>query len=458
MEPVDELSQSDALEALLDEGQPWEQDRPIDSVNVEANVEPKRKELPMHMSSKLQLGLITVAVVGVVLGVAWFLGAFEGEPTVALTDAQIENQKLRKENKELKDRENTRQTELTKSKAGAKITEFQGQKKGIPPGRVLVSDKANQSKAKPIPAPRSPTQKPVSKANTVRLPSRPRPIPRIPRSYAPKPAPRSYPRPLSSSAPPKPPGPSLADRAGYLERGMQVPQCKKYGIKKTAPKPADSDTLLARRPTPKPVRRPVRQTRKPLELAYAQDAQQKPKSPNYQVNYMAGEMQTTEQFEAEFYGSNGAIQATTQRMKAKVVGVVQWLDPRTALGMVIPLEITSGPHKGLTAEAQITSIKGNQFTATVQSINNQPVKGGYELHHSGTKFLMAKIKTQGGPKFGDRLLQTATAIAGDYVSDQVGNFRGGNNISRLLPNGQGSRNSTAQYFEFKGSVELVPPS
>ncbi|NJM68676.1 MAG: hypothetical protein HC851_24935, partial [Acaryochloris sp. RU_4_1] len=125
--------------------------------------------------------------------------------------------------------------------------------------------------------------------------------------------------------------------------------------------------------------------------------------------------------------------------------------------VIIPLQITSGPQKGQTAEAKIAQINGLQFTAHLISLNGQEVEPEkFELRRQNTKYLRADLKHQGGESFGDKILGTVTAIGGEIASDQLANVRGGNQISRLVSSPRQQGREVTQYWKFDGKVEIVP--
>ncbi|MGR3277871.1 hypothetical protein ACSYAD_22495 [Acaryochloris marina NIES-2412] len=320
----------------------------------------------------------------------------------------------------------------------------------------LKQQQLKQQQAQKQQAQKNPVQvggKPVQPKNTVRVPRRLYGTPTPKRSYTPaKPSPSL----LAKSS-----GPSLNECVGYVERNIKVPGCNRYQISQ---KPQSSQTnSIGKIPkATRPAYTPRPQT-KPVKLAFASKSKAKSRTkvkPNYQVNFMAGEIQTVDQFEAEFYGSGqSAAQPTRTSMKAKVIDHVEWLSPQDAQQMVIPLKITSGPHKGQTAEAKIQQMNGLQFTAHVVSINGQKIEPGtMEVRRKNTKYLRAQLKRQGGESFGDRVMGTVAAIGGEIATDQLADVRGGNHISRLVsnPQRQRGRQEVTQYWKFDGEVEIVP--
>ncbi|NJR56388.1 MAG: hypothetical protein HC768_18620 [Acaryochloris sp. CRU_2_0] len=73
---LDVFAGGDELAEFVEDTKPWEQERPIDNVSIE--VKAKRKTLPTHMSSKLQLVLIAIAATSIILFVLWLLGFLRG--------------------------------------------------------------------------------------------------------------------------------------------------------------------------------------------------------------------------------------------------------------------------------------------------------------------------------------------------------------------------------------------
>lgn len=434
-----------AFDEYSAEPQPWEVERPVDRIEVEA--EPKRKTLPIHMSSKLQLGLIGVAAVVTLSTVAWTLGLFDAQAETAYTpEEQSRMDYLESELERLTEEKADDQSAMGDKTLAANIAEFEGDHKTPAKtiyGNVKLPNKPKSATKNPVPRPQ-----PVRPQNIVRVPQR------APRRILSRPVATSRPaaRPTRPTVQ-KPSGPSLNECVGYLDSNVNVPGCSKYKLSK---KPAVPITNTP--PSPPPRKILPKPAAKPVKLAYVPKPTA-PKKPSYEVNYMAGEMQTEEQFMEEFYGSGASSKPkAAQPIEAKVIDKIEWLGDQDAQQLIIPLKITKGSRKGQTAEAKITSMNGTQFVAHVVSLNGSPVEPGtMELRNKGTKYLMAKIKTQGGSSFGNRLLGTALAIGGEAVSDQVGNFRGGNHINRLLPSQQRSQRG-GQYFEFKGNVQIVSVS
>ncbi|NJR56486.1 MAG: hypothetical protein HC768_19200 [Acaryochloris sp. CRU_2_0] len=246
--------------------------------------------------------------------------------------------------------------------------------------------------------------------------------------------------------------PSLSECVGYLERGISVPSCARHRISQKVQKSAQPTSVSDSKPNRPIMPRPT--NKNPIKLAFNPTAKRKP---DYQVNYAAGEIQTVDQFQEEFYGSGQTSAPQLSRMTAKVIDHVEWLSPEDAQKMIIPLQITSGSHKGQTAEAKISQINGLQFTAYLISLNGQEVEPGtLELRRQNTKYLRADLKHQGGESFGDKILGTVTAIGGEIASDQLANVRGGNQISRLVSSPRQQGREVTQYWKFDGKVEIVP--
>ena len=332
----------------------------------------------------------------------------------------------------------------------AELEPFQQRQKRL---KQLKQQQAQQAQQK------KPVQvggKPVQSKNTVRVPRRLYASKTPKRSYTPvKPSP-------SLLAKSKPSGPSLNECVGYVERSIRVPGCNRYQISQKPQSSSQTSSIGKITKAPRPVYTPRPQT-KPVKLAFASKSKAKPRTKvksDYQVNFMAGEIQTVDQFEAEFYGSGqSAATPTRTAMKAKVIDQVEWLSPQDAQQLVIPLRITSGPHKGQTAEAKIQQMNGLQFTAHVVSINGQEIEPGtMEVRRKNTKYLRAQLKRQGGESFGDRVMGTVAAIGGEIATDQLADVRGGNHISRLVsnPQRQRGRQEVTQYWRFDGEVEIVP--
>ena len=300
--------------------------------------------------------------------------------------------------------------------------------------------------------------KPIQRQNTVSIPRRLYRSPSPKRSVTPaKPSP-------SLLAKSKPSGPSLSECVGYVERSINVPGCNRYQISQKPQSSLQTASIGKISNVTRPTYTPRPQA-KPVKLAFGNKSKAKPRTtvkPDYQVNFMAGEIQTVDQFEAEFYGAGQSATAPTRTsMKAKVIDHVEWLSPQEAQQMVIPLKITSGPHKGQTAEAKIQQMNGLQFTAHVVSINGQNIEPEtMEVRRKNTKYLRAQLKRQGGESFGDRVMGTVAAIGGEIATDQLADVRGGNHISRLVsnPQRQRGRQEVTQYWWFDGEVELVPVS
>ncbi|ABW33247.1 hypothetical protein [Acaryochloris marina] len=333
----------------------------------------------------------------------------------------------------------------------AELEPFKQQQKQLKQQQLKQQAQKQQAKQKkPVPV----RGKPIQRQNTVSIPRRLYRNPTPKRSYTPaKPSPSL----LANS---KPSGPSLSECVGYVERNINVPGCNRYQISQK-PQSSSQTASIGKNPTiPRPAYTPRPQT-KPVKLAFASQSKAKPRTkvkPDYQVNFMAGEIQTVDQFEAEFYGAGQSAAAPTRTsMKAKVIDHVEWISPQEAQQMVIPLKITSGPHKGQTAEAKIQQMNGLQFTAYVTRINGQEIEPGtMEVRRKNTKYLRSQLKRQGGESFGDRVMGTVAAIGGEIATDQLADVRGGNHISRLVSNPQRRTREVTQYWRFDGEVELVP--
>ncbi|NJR56387.1 MAG: hypothetical protein HC768_18615 [Acaryochloris sp. CRU_2_0] len=305
-------------------------------------------------------------------------------------------QQLKEENQQLKDRESTYQREIGDKNLTADITRFKGQTQQTP-GKSMVNPAQLRAERPPVP-----TRPPVRTQNTVRIPRRwsnvSPPYSLMARRPVARPPIRSFPSPPSirSAQSQKP---SLDSCIGYFERNVSVPGCASYRISKntTAAQPiVKSPSTPAVRP------RPI--AKNPLKLAFNPTTKPTAKrKPDYQVNYAAGEIQTVDQFEQEFYGSGQTSAPQLSRMTAKVVDRVEWLTPEDAQKVIIPLIITSGPQKGQTAEAKITQINGLQFTAHVVNLNGQEIESGkLELRNKNTKYLRADLKRQGGESLGTK--------------------------------------------------------
>lgn len=297
--------------------------------------------------------------------------------------------------------------------------------------------------------------------NTVAMARRP--------AYTPaaRPPSRVYRSPVARQ-PAKSSKPSLSDCVQWTQSGVNVAGCNGYKITMAAAPQAEPVTLGNRTnaalSTPAPItRKPI----KPINLkryvppkiaALGPTAKTRKTGPG--VNLMAGEIQTMDQYEAEMTGSSpqsAAVNVPT--MQAKVVRHVEWRSEAEAQKIIIPLTITSGPKKGQSAQAKITSLAGTQFTAELTKIGSEPVKPGqYVLEQKNTAFLLAKSKNQGGSSFGKQVLGAALAVGGEVASDQLGGVRGGNHISNLVPSGGQQLGPTGQYWKFEGKVSIVKKS
>lgn len=444
--PQDLFQESDGLATFIEDPKPWEQERPIDQ--VESKVQARRLRLPLHMSPKLQFAIVFTGVVSGVVLLLWLFGFFNRPEQATATPEQVKIEALTKKLQDLEDQEAQWQQKVGEKTLTANLTEFNQKKQQQQRLNKLLAAK-NKAKSAP---------KPVQPKNTVQMPKRtsnvspPRSL--MVRRPVSRPATRPSPPPQKIAAT-KPSKPSLDSCIEYLERDVSVPECASYQISK---KKAETEPMVKSSSTPA-----VRSvTKKPLKLAFAGDSQTQSKAkakakPDYQVNYMAGEIQTVDQFEDEFYGSGQSASAPQlSSMKAKVIDHIEWLSPEDAQQIIIPLQITSGPNKGQTAEAKITEMNGVQFTAQVISLNGKEVEPGkLELRRKNTKYLRAEVKRQGGENFGKRLLGTVAAIGGEVASDQLANVRGGSHISRLVP-GQSRGQAVTQFWRFDGEVEIVP--
>ena len=306
---------------------------------------------------------------------------------------------------------------------------------------------------------RVPARRTVTPRNTVRL--------NRPRYTAPAPV-RAY-RPAVAPAKPRTalkaePKPTLENCVEFLQGGINVPACAKHRISIKTQAPTKPITLGQATPTPTVPKtiKPVKLTpyKRPIKTAYARPSVVKAK-PSHQVNFLAGEIQTMDQYDQEFSGSNSPASPNTptvSKMSAKVVRHVEWRSQDEAQRVIIPLTITSGPHKGQSAEAKITSLNGTQFTAELTKLNNQPVgPGQYMIEQKNTTYLLAQYKTQGGSSFGKQVLGAALAVGGEIASDQLGNVRGGSHISNLVPRG-GQQGPNGQYWKFSGNVDIIAKS
>ncbi|NJR57274.1 MAG: hypothetical protein HC768_23775, partial [Acaryochloris sp. CRU_2_0] len=129
------------------------------------------------------------------------------------------------------------------------------------------------------------------------------------------------------------PKPSLNDCIDIARQGFKVPACASYRIQEKA---NPQQQPIAFNKTPKPTaKQPIQLKRlnKPTTVAYTPKA---PKAkPSYQVNYAAGEIQTVDQFQEEFYGSGQTSAPQLSRMTAKVIDHVEWLSPEDAQKVII---------------------------------------------------------------------------------------------------------------------------
>ena len=452
--------QDDVITALAE---PLEDDRPINLIDT--GIAPEgRKTHAWYMHSVFQWSVIFLvfSLVGWAL-YALIFGGRTPKIVVAGEAQQITELKRRLQEYEGTDEDKLRENvDLTqgaqfeaipleqqkpKAKSG-NLAANQRQPNGQP--KTQTPGKPETKKTTPQP-PRSP----ITRANTVALnrPQYPTPRPPIRTRQAP-----TVPKPVSKAQPNKP---SLSECAEHIQTGLDVPACSGYGIKVKAPAKAAPVTLGQTSPkptTPKPVK-PIqlKPYKRPKLTAYNQ--QKAPKKPSHQVNFVAGEIQTMDQYEQEFYGPDSSAKPNTpnvSKMSAKVVRHVEWRSQDEAQKTIIPLTITSGPHKGQSAEAKITSLNGTQFTAELTKLNGQTVEPGqYAIEQKNTTYLLAQQKSQGGSSFGNKILNTALAVGGEMASDQLANVRGGSHISNLVPQGQQQQGSTGQYWKFAGKVDIV---
>ncbi|ABW33450.1 hypothetical protein [Acaryochloris marina] len=447
--PTDKRQVEEAKAALLDDPELNElleenkiaEGRPIN--DLEKLVDPGDKvKHPYYLQPWFRIGSIAIPLI--ILG---FVGYKIWGPKPPVVMALGDKDKQIIELTEKLQQSELEKAQLTQDNMGltqaAELEPFQQRQKRL----KQQAQKARQAKQKkPVPV----GGKPVQRQNTVSLPRR------LYRS----PSPKSSFTPANPSPSLLAKGPSLSECVGYVERNINVPGCKRYQISQKPQSSPQTNSIVKNPTVPRPAYTPRPQT-KPVKLAFASKSKSKPRkkvTPDYQVNFMAGEIQTVDQFEAEFYGAGQSATAPTRTsMKAKVIDHVEWLSPQEAQQMVIPLKITSGPHKGQMAEAKIQQMNGLQFTAHVVSINGQAIEPGtMEVRRKNTKYLRAQLKRQGGESFGDRVMGTVAAIGGEIATDQLVDVRGGSHISRLVSNPQRRTREVTQYWRFDGEVELVP--
>lgn len=451
--------------------QPLEDDRPISLIDT--GIAPEgRKKTPWYQNSFFQ-GVAIFSFFGSCgfLFHSCTVGANSKPKIVVAGDAQ----QVTELKQTLKDKDSVNEGQV---RANADLTQ-EAQFNSIPVEGQQNPDKnqgtlvANQQTGKPgqpgqapksnVPIPASPrsapprptvARRPVSRTNTVRMSQRPRYTP-PPRVYRPP----STPKPVTTA---KPSGPTFKECADFALSGLDAPACSKHGIKVKKEQPT-APVTLAQAPTPtvpKPIK-PINLTpyKPPTVTAYRPSAARKPSRPK--TNFLAGEIQTMDQYEQEMKGSSSTAQQsapTVSKMSAKVVRHVEWRSEEEARKLIIPLKITSGPLKGQAAVAKITSLAGTQFTAEITKLGGQTVQPGqYVIEQKDTTYLLAQNKTQGGTSFGKQILGAALAVGGEVASDELGGVRGGNHISGLVPRNQ-QRGPTGQYWKFSGNVDIVGQS
>lgn len=424
-------------------------DRAVDNIDVGFDPEGD-KEHPWFMDTRVQAAVIFAFLILASTGVHAIVTGGRKKPVlVAGPDAQVTALKQKLADYEGQDTAYTSENAgLTQDAQFSAVPLDPGQptnQNGTTPARTTANT--------PPPPPPQPQRRPVTAQNTVRVPTNRR----IPSAVAARPPVSAYkvrPRQVINK---KPSGPSLAECVEYSQLNVDIPACKIHRIKVkqvTENKPV----TIGRNTRPVTAKKKVNLTayKQPIKTAYARPtATQKPQ---YTVNFMAGEIQTVDQYEAEMKsGSSAASSApTAANMKAKVVRHIVWRSPEEASKLKIPLTIESGTHKGKQATAKITSLNGLQFTAELVEIGGQKVEPGqYIVERDNTPYLIADHKHQGGPSFGKRLLGTTLAVAGEVASDQLANVRGGNHISGLVPNGGQQQGTTGQFFKFSGKVNIV---
>jgi len=433
---------------------PWKAaKRPISQ--IQPNPQPKHVKTLLNKDPKLQAVVCFSGVLTIGLFSAWIFGYFDKKPSTALTPAQVQANDLASQNKALEDKfKQERQKNLTGNET-AQFREFKekARQQSKAPGSTIVT-----ATARPQSQPRrGQTPQP---SNIIPVPRPPAYNPRKTRAAAPPRAVYSPPQPTFKPASKKKDRSALRKECfQYAQNNLETAECK--GIFSKINKPPQRNVLTAAVP-PVPQQKTSQRKYKPLKLssspAYKKPTK-KPRKPSYQVNYAAGEMQTYQQFQDEFYGSGDrpSVSKTPEKFNAKIIGSLQWVTQEDAQAMAIPLEITTGKLKGQTAIAKIASMKGHQFTAYLTHINDVEVEENkYELTKKKTKYLQAKLKRQGGESFGSKILNAAVGIASDTVADRTANIQGGNRLTGLLPNGNRSQGQAiSQYYEFKGDVEIV---
>lgn len=454
--------QDSAIEAIA---KPLEDDRPISAIDLGIAPEGRKTHL-WYMNSLAHWAAIAIVciIAGTIIHKILFGG---GKPKIVVAG---ESQQIADLKARLAEHEGTGEDQLRENAALTQGAQFEsipmdGQQDPKKDGTTLANNSRpgtdpTTARTKPQPAPSTPARRSVTPRNTVRL-NRPR--------YTSPPRPLTSYRPAAVAAKPKAnfkaePKPTLENCVEFVQGGINVPACAKHQIS-VKKEPATKPITLGQTPTPtvpRPVK-PIKLTpyKRPIKTAYAKPQAPKAK-PRSQVNFMAGEIQTMDQFEQEFNGPGPSAQPSApvvSKMSAKVVRHVEWRSEGEAQRVIIPLTITSGPHKGQSAEAKITSLNGTQFTAELTKINNQSVEPGqYVVEQKNTKYLLAQYKTQGGSSFGKQILGAALAVGGEVASDQLANVRGGNNIANLVPRGRQRQGATGQYWKFSGDVDIVAKS
>lgn len=455
--------QDSAIEAIA---KPLEDDRPISAIDLGIAPEGRKTHL-WYMNSLAQWAAIAIVciIAGTIVHKIVFGG---GKPKIVVAG---ESQQIADLKARLAEYEGTGEDQLRENAALTQGAQFEsipmdGQQDPKKDGATLANNSRpgtapTTARTKPQPAPSTPARRPVTSRNTVSL-RRPR--------YTSPPRPVSSYRPAVVAAKPRSnfkaePKPTLENCVEFVQGGINVPACAKHRIsvkKEPASKPVTLGQTTPTPTLPKPTK-PIKLTpyKRPIKTAYARPTAPKAK-PRSQVNFMAGEIQTMDQYEQEMNGAGSSVQPSApavSRMAAKVVRHVEWRSQDEAQRVIIPLTITSGPHKGQSAEAKITSLNGTQFTAELTKINNQSVEPGqYVVEQKNTKYLLAQYKTQGGSSFGKQILGAALAVGGEVASDQLANVRGGSHISNLVPRGGQQRGATGQYWKFSGSVDIVSKS
>ena len=461
--------QDSVIEALA---QPVENDRPISA--IETGIAPEgRKTHQWFKSTYFYGGVILIAVTITAMGLhRIFVGNRSPKIVVAGETEQITSLKA-----EIRRLQNTNSEQLGENSSLTQGAQFEaipleGQQNPNAKGNLNAQQPgtATNLAARPGTTTTAPQTPPKGQ---VRVPARRTVTPRNtvslnrPRYTAPAPV-RAY-RPTVAPAKPRTalkaePNPTLENCVEFLQGGINVPACAKHRISIKAQAPTKPITLGQTTPTStvtKPIK-PVKLTpyKRPVKTAYARPSAPKAKL-SHQVNFMAGEIQTMDQYDQEFSGNQSPASSNApavSKMSAKVVRHVEWRSQDEAQRVIIPLTITSGPHKGQSAEAKITSLNGTQFTAELTKLNNQPVgPGQYMIEQKNTTYLLAQYKTQGGSSFGKQVLGAALAVGGEIASDQLGNVRGGSHISNLVPRG-GQQGPTGEYWKFSGNVDIVAKS